>query len=287
MPEAICAEQHLRSDKVIVCDKPFDAPPYVHLPPADGLTDYMVSDCNSLWDRDGQMRPSIQGPPCDGNYADEARLHAFSIYQVTLCGDSIDGPCGAGTPTNVWQFATYAVIDEMAFFAPLASTIADAKISTKKVDGSFDLAPTLPVHLTFGAPAVLMPQSDGTTSYHIDATIDNLTSGITDSAGNCMAPLSSAGTNNPFGMAKQVSLTLTRVPSMHAPGDDEAVLEFFADGQSLGTDMNPNWYFSPRDLIAPTPLVAKTYEGFGHGTPGAIPNLTVNIVKGGGTTCTP
>jgi hypothetical protein len=287
MPYTICAEQHTRADKVIVCDKPFDAPPYVHLPPAGGLTDYMVSDCNSLWDRDGNAHASIQGPLCDGSYVDEARLHAFTIYEVTLCGDSIDGPCGSGQPLTVWQFAPYAVIDEKAFFAPIAGASAEGKVSVKKVDGSFELDPTLPVRVTFGAPAVLMEQSDETTSYHVDATIDNLKAGIMDAAGNCMASLASAGASNPFGSPMQVTLTLTRVPSMHSPGDDEAVIEFFADGQSLGSDMNPSWYFSPRDLIASTPLTAKMYEGFGHGTPGAIPNITLDIVQGGGSACTP
>src|SRR5689334_22321690 len=41
-PFDICAEQHVRDDHIIVCDKPFDAPPYVHLPPAGGLNDFMV-----------------------------------------------------------------------------------------------------------------------------------------------------------------------------------------------------------------------------------------------------
>src|SRR5262245_15655445 len=81
IPFDICSDQHLRDVTASVCVNPFDAPPYVHLPPAGGLTDYMVSDCTSLWDRDGQPRESIQGPPCDGFYADEAHLHAFSIYE--------------------------------------------------------------------------------------------------------------------------------------------------------------------------------------------------------------
>ena len=286
-PYDICAEQHLRDDKVIVCDKPFDAPPYVHLPPAGGLNDYMVSDCTSLWDRDGNARSSIQGPPCEGFYVDEAHLHAFSIYEVTLCGDSIDGPCGAVNPSMIWQFARFAVIDEKAFLAPMTMTSAEGKISAKKMDGTFELDPTLPVRVTFGAPTVSMAQNDGTSSYRVDATIDNLMMGTASADGNCMAPLSMAAAANPFGASTKTSLTLTRVPSMHVAGDDEGVVEFFADDTSLGSDMNPAWFIGPKDLINDKPLVAAKYEGFGHGTPGSIPNITLEIVKGGGATCTP
>lgn len=287
MPYDICAEQHVRDDRVIVCDKPFDAPPYVHLPPAGGLTDYMVSDCTSLWDRDGQARTSIQGPPCDGNYVDEGRLHAFSIYEVTLCGDSIDGPCGAGTPLNIWQFSRFAVIDEKAFLAPMTSTSAEGKISAKNADGTFVFEPSLPVRVTFGEAAVAMAQDDGTTAYQIEATIDNLNMGTADHNGGCSTPLSAAGASNPFGSSTKTSLVLTRVPSMHGAGDDEAVIEFFADGTSMGTDMSPAWYFGPKDLISTKPLTPMIYEGIGHGTPGAIPNITLEIVKSGGGVCTP
>ncbi|HRI68897.1 MAG TPA: hypothetical protein PK156_31925 [Polyangium sp.] len=287
VPYTICAEQHSRTDGVIICDKPFDTPPYVHLPPAAGLNDYMVSDCASLWDRSGNARTTIQGPLCDGANVDEARLHAFSIYEVTLCGDSVDGPCGSGQPDAVWQFARYAVIDEKAFLAPFASSSAEGKISLRKADGSFELTPTLPIRISFGAPTVAMMQDDGTSAYRLDATVNNLTEGATAADGTCLAPLSAADSANPFGAATQVSLTLTRVPSMHGAGDDEAVVEFFADGTSLGTDMAPSWFIGPKQLIATTPLAPGNYDAFGHGTPGAIPNLVVDLVSSGGTTCTP
>src|SRR5262249_48600170 len=136
-------------------------------------------------------------------------------------------------------------------------------------------------------PAVLMDQSDDTTIYKLDAVVDTMSEGVTAADGKCLSPLSSAGESNPFGAAKQTKVTLTRVPSMHSAGDDEAVVEFFGDGRSMGSDMSPAWFLGPKDLIATKPLSPATYTGFGHGTPGSIPNLTVSIVKGGGMACVP
>ena len=153
--------------------------------------------------------------------------------------------------------------------------------------GTFELDPTLPVRVAFGAPTKAMAETDGTSIYRVDATVDNLATGVMSAGGTCLPSPSSANASNPFGTAKQVSLTLTRVPSMHVAGDNHMVIEFHADGMSLGSDMAPSWFFGPKQLIATTPLSPAIYEGFGHGTPGSIPNITLDIVSSGGMACTP
>ena len=107
------------------------------------------------------------------------------------------------------------------------------------------------------------------------------------SDGSCAPPLASAGVAAPFGGSTDVVVRFQRVPSMHAPGDDEGVLDFLVDGASIGTDMGPSWFVGPAALVASTPPALGAYTGTGHGTPGSIPNIDLTLVTGGGGACSP
>ncbi len=103
-----------------------------------------------------------------------------------------------------------------------------------------------------------------------------------------MPALTTAAAANPFGAAAQVRIQFYRVPSMHLPGDDEGVVEYFLDGTSNGSGMDPAW-FSPVSALTSTKPATPLgeYSGFGHGTPGYVPTLQLNLVPSGGGVCMP
>jgi hypothetical protein len=279
-----CPMQHTiagDAGEVIVCDQAFAAAPFVHLPEATSALDYMaLRACSSFVDRDGNAHAPKAGlavcdDPATGEGNAEMLGHAFAIYETSLDAS------GAVT-----SFRRWAVVDEKNLLAPLAGATLEGKVSKANGDGTFALDPTLPVRVTMPAPALNMTNADGTSVYEIDGAIDNLTSGVVSAGGPCLPSLASDG-GNPFAGATSVVLAFTRVPSMHGPGDDEAVFDIRVDGGSKGSCMSAAWYVSPADLIAATGPELTTYDGFGHGTPGSIPNVKLDIVKGGGAACSP
>jgi hypothetical protein len=74
---------------------------------------------------------------------------------------------------------------------------------------------------------------------------------------------------------------------MHDFGDQHFIMTWTVDGEYEGTLMNHAWYRGPIDIARGTLEVSATYEGMGHGTPGAIANLSVDLVDGGGEPCAP
>jgi hypothetical protein len=49
--------------------------------------------------------------------------------------------------------------------------------------------------------------------------------------------------------------------------------------------MAAQWYRGPIDLVRGTLEPSGTYEGFGHGSPGSIPEFTLEAVEAGGQAC--
>ncbi|MFO0617188.1 MAG: hypothetical protein U0414_31615 [Polyangiaceae bacterium] len=278
-----CAKQHPSGD-VLICDEAFDTTPFVHLPEPTLGEDYMAMiGCDHFVDRDGAIhyRAASLPPLCDdpdtGGGNAEAAGHAFSLYRTRLDAK------GAVT-----AFTRKLVIDEKNILRPLVNASADGSISAKKADGTFDLAPTLPIRVRFGEPSVLEAKDDGTTIYSLAGSVENFSAGALAANGTCSPPLSLAGEANPFGGATEVVIRFYRVPSMHGAGDDEGVVEYFVGGTSVGSAMDPAW-FSPTSLListTPNPPLAE-YSGIGHGTPGSIPTLNLKVVTQGGGPCTP
>ncbi|HEX6764838.1 MAG TPA: hypothetical protein VF103_05155, partial [Polyangiaceae bacterium] len=144
---------------------------------------------------------------------------------------------------------------------------------------------SLPVRVEFHADAADEPKS-GNDAESV-ATIANLEGAVTASDGSCMPALSSYGDEAPFPTGTSVELRGFRSPSMHHYGDDEFVFLWLVDGEDDGTMMAPTWYRSPIDFAQDTAAPSGLYQGFGHGTPGAIPQFDIEMVDGGGEPCTP
>ena len=49
--------------------------------------------------------------------------------------------------------------------------------------------------------------------------------------------------------------------------------------------MRSTWFRGPLDVLNGTLSPSGTYEGVGHGAPGAIPTLVLEPVDGGGEAC--
>ena len=279
---ALCAKQHDETaggDALIVCDDAFDTAPYVHLPDASATSDVMALDrCTSFIDRDGKQHPpsaAITKSLCMKFGTDQdQRVHGWDLYKVTLDAKG-----------EVTAFARYAVIDEKNLLRPLTGSAAEGKISKKKSDGHFNLDTSIPIRVSFGQPEVVQSEKDGTTSYQLVGTVENLSSGVTSADGPCLPPMSS-DSGNPFPGVTKAELWFFRVPSMHLPGDDEGVMDIRADGTSMGTTMAPAWFLGPATLFK-TLTAPPAYQGIGHGTPGDIPSVDLSVKKGGGATCSP
>jgi hypothetical protein len=254
-----CATQHVGQDGVIVCERAFDTAPFVHLPPSEGKTSYMaMRGCESFVDRSGAVYQAPALSLCanheTGAPNDEATGHAFAVYRVTLDADA-----------RVEAFERWAIIDEKNLLLPFTNVSLEGLVSKRDAEGKFELAATLPIRLATGAPKLVTTEADGTSTYEIESTVENLASGVMAADGSCM-PALNAGVSAPFPGATKVVLGLSRVPSMHLSGDDQAVFDVRVD-------------------IASTPLVLGHYDGVGHGTPGYIPSFSLGLATGGGGPC--
>ncbi|HVY47142.1 MAG TPA: hypothetical protein VHB21_14745, partial [Minicystis sp.] len=236
--------------------------------------------CDHFVDRDGHAHaptPAVKASLCQVESADgDAKVHAFALYRTTLDASG-----------KVASFERFATIDEKNLLAPLTSVVVEGTISARKQDGTYELDPSTPIRVALGAPKVMQAGPAGTTFYEIDGDVVNLDASVTASDGSCMPALSSDAATDPFPGAAHATLKFFRVPSMHLAGDDEGVFEFDADTTSLGTCMGPTWFVGPEALLAAKPPKLAAYDGFGHGTPGDIPNVHLAVVSGGGAACTP
>lgn len=275
-----CPKQHANGS-VLVCDEAYGEAPFVHLPEASATEDYLAMvACDHFVDRDGATHaasPGLVGLCEDAGGADngEGLPHAFAVYRAALAADG-----------SVTDFQRWLVVDEKNILRPLTNVAAEGLVSVKKGDGMYDLDPTIPVRVGFAAPTAIEQKPDGATVYGIDGVVENLASGVKGANGDCVAALSDAGADDPFGGATNVRIQFYRVPSMHGAGDDEGVVEFFVEGTSIGSAMNPAWFPSVAELIAtkPSPPLGE-FTAVGHGTPGYIPTLRLNVVSGGGGAC--
>jgi hypothetical protein len=285
---AFCPAQHpitTAGKEVIVCDTAYDKSPFVHLPPAEAGAapiDYMaLAHCASFIDRDGKehklaptapVQALCTGPDVGQDY--ELQGHAFAVYRTTLDAGGL-----------VTAFERWGVVDEKILLRPFSGIQLEGTISGKTGD-VYEAVPSVPIRLTLGQPALLTDKPDGTSVYQVTATIDNLSKTVMTAGGTCMAAIA-GGPKEPYPGAKEVTLSLTRIPSMHGPGDDEVILEYFIDKVSMGSAMGPMWYFGPESLFLAPGGPLPDFVGTGHGTPGSLPNLALKVVTTGGGGCAP
>jgi hypothetical protein len=269
-----CEEQHVETidgQSVVVCDVAFTDPPFVHLPPSKQLAEGHVEAHLALRGQgftDGGDAFPFTGTP--EQFEAEALRHAFAIYRVELDDMGV-----------VVGYAPAVYIDERNFLRAVAGQVMQGTIARKTGD-SYESDPTVPIHVTFGAAELTDDTTPGMARYALPIAVNNLAGAVTGEDGTCLPSMASYGPENPFSVYPS-ALVFARVPSMHGPFDDVATVAY-TDSASV---MAGALYFDPLDLIQATAPKLDLYEGYGHGTPGSIPNLFVQPVSGGGADCTP
>ncbi len=272
LPDDVCAEQHRDTTSdghdVVVCDALYTEAPFVHLPKLAaghafaGIvgTDFVTVDGASYGAAIASSVTSV-----------EMTRHGVALYELEVAGNSVN------------DFAPVILFDESLFFTPFMGQSFEGVISRGDGAGKWIFEPSLPVRLDVSAQPV-----SGGSSYEADVTLANLNGAITASDGSCMPSLASYGTEAPFAAGATVDLRMTRVPSMHNFGDDHLVFTLTINGMPAGSLMGA-WFYGPLDLVHGTVQPSGQYEGIGHGSPGSIPDITLEptALTGGSAACSP
>jgi hypothetical protein len=264
-----CAEQHTdtsNGEEVVVCDELYSEAPFVHLPESTSTRVFAGLQQSSFITVDGETFGYQQA----GVSADpEQDRHAVALYELTL----EDG--------KLKNFRPAVLFDEALFVEPFMNRAFEGTVS--RWDGqAFSDETSLPVRVELSGEST---SSD--LGFSATGAIANLHEGVSAADGSCMPALSGYGDEAPFAEGVDVEIVAGRAPWMHGNNDDEFVLDVIVDGTSVGTLMAPAWYRGPIDLVRGTLAPSDTYEGFGHGTPGAIPQFTLEPIDEGGEPCTP
>jgi hypothetical protein len=268
----ICAQQQsLRTTDghdVILCEALYAQVPRIRLPtPALDRT-YAVITADSFLTTDGHSYPRAR----DGGSDTEMRRHASALYTLHIQNGKVE------------SFRPAILFEEALFLAPLIGQSFEGLISARNSNGRYELIPTLPIRLQITAETYTGPAKPASL-YTVKAKITNFSQALTASDGTCMPALRSQGARMPFASDEGLTLLMGRVPSMHAFGDNELVIEILNGGTSLGSLMSIEWFFTPLDLIRNTLGLTGTYSGVGHGTPGSIPMMELKAALGGGKAC--
>lgn len=274
LPKDVCKKEHVKDTadgEVVVCDELFDEAPYIHLPKdEDGRAFAGVAD--------GKFE-TVSGKTLATAGLDQGDTeHANALYELSLDGNQVS------------DFRVVVRFADSTFVEPLRGRAVEGAISRRvgsDPDGGdrWDETPSLPVRIEFDAELAKRSSSGKAEAV---ATIANLDQAVTASDGSCLPALSSYGDESTFAEGAVVELRALRVPSMHGLLDDEFVISFQVDGVDIGNLMNPSWYHGPIDLLDESYEPSGEYDGVGHGTPGALPELTLELASdGGGEPCTP
>ena len=271
LPSDVCEKQHSATtsegDAIVVCDALYTEAPFVHLPKLDGGRVFAGIVGRAFVTAEGA---SYSTPGMES----EDKRHGVALYELELDGGTVE------------RFQPVLQFNESIFMAPFMGRSFEGVISRSTGTQSWADAPSLPVRVNVQA-APIDPPSAGTT-YEARATLTNLRTGVTAADGSCLPGLESYGAEAPFEAGADVELTLHRVPSMHDFGDDHFVMVWTVNGAFEGTLMGPAWYRGPIDVVRGTLTSDAEYQGMGHGTPGAIPELTLRAAAvSGGDACDP
>jgi len=270
LPGDVCAKQHTTTsdgNEVVVCDALYEQAPFVHLPKVDSGRAFAGIVGTQFVTADGV---SYGGVDTTAEYT----RHAVALYELALDGHEVK------------DYQPVLEFSEAIFLAPFMGRSFEGVISRGMGDGKWAETPSLPVRIDVQASPI-----DGTADradYEAGATIANLGDGVTAGDGSCMPSLASYGSEAPFAAGADVKLGLYRVPSMHNFGDDHFVMVWTVNGTFDGTLMGPTWYRGPIDVLRGTLTPDAQYEGMGHGTPGSIAELNLEVgTVTGGEACAP
>lgn len=268
----VCAQQqNMRTPdghEVILCEALYAQAPRIQLPSPPPSTVYAMMTADAFITTDGLTFTRARSNEIDA----EIRRHASALYAITIQNG------------QVASFRPAILFHEALFIAPLIGRTFEGFISAKTSNGRYEPIPSLPIRLQITSEPYTGPIKPAS-AYSVKAKITNYNQALTASDGSCMPSLRSHGPQAPFASDEGPTLLIGRVPSMHAFGDNELVIEILEGGTSLGSLMSVEWFFTPLDLLHNTLAVTGTYSGVGHGTPGYIPMLELQAVTSGGITC--
>ncbi|WAS91463.1 hypothetical protein [Nannocystis punicea] len=288
VPDVVCPKTHdgVTSDghPVVVCDELFADTPYVRPPVDSGSIVHAATDGHSIFIRGEDPRLleteelAVMGLDIDGTV--ELRRYGYAIYRVTL--DDTD---------RVTASVPAILVPDAAFFGFLAGRAAEGVISHHAPDPDdpafeYEVEPTLPVRVRFTtvADGDADPAIEPLIKETLAVVVENAEAPVLGSTGQCLPALTAAGAENPFDGADLSTLVAERVPSMHAPGDNEFVLS----GAAPLNHMTPAWIVLPHQLLlADATIVFPEADFSPHGNPLAMPRLRLTAVDGGGGDCTP
>ncbi len=264
VPGDVCAAQHVEGG-ITVCDELYAEAPYVHLPVASATRVFAGLQGNDFITTDGKAFPYTSRAGGDP----EEKRHAIALYELELDGNTVK------------SFRPVLTFAESVFVKPFMGRTFEGAISRQVGDGFAEEA-SLPVRVEILDETL----SSSGSSYEARAIVKNLEQAVTAADGSCMPPLASYGAESPFDAGVEVTLGASRSPWMHGVGDDVFVIDVLVDGTSIGSMMAAAWYRGPIDLVRDTLAPTGRYDGFGHGSPGSIPSLSLEVVEGGGEACT-
>jgi len=268
IPADLCKKQHIEEGadgEIAVCEELYDEAPYIHLPKDEADRAFAGVVGTGFVSASGKKYSGV-------DHGAEMDRHGVLVYELSLDGKRVE------------DYRPVLEIRASAFLAPFYGRAAEGAIARSTGADTWAQEPSLPVRFEFDGE-----RPDDSLSGNPEArlTIANLHEDVTASDGSCLPALSSHGEDATFGASATVELRAYRRPSMHDFGDDQFVFLFMVDGKDEGTLMAPNWYRGPIDLARGSLLPPDGYEGTGHGTPGAIPEFSVELVEGGGEPCAP
>ncbi|MGW2892827.1 hypothetical protein ACWDDN_47560 [Streptomyces griseoruber] len=203
----------------------------------------------------------LEAAAADGRgMADKSRTaYANTIYLAVV---------SRGTVTRIEPVAD---IEENAVLrAAFAGRAMEGTIGVRTRQGDYASAATLPVRVEFAKSPV---------RGELTGKITNATRAVRSAKGPCFAPLNRTRAN-PLVAGFTADIAIQRVPSMHAPFNDELVLKWSSSMSNMGTA----YYPSIATLLGGDPL-GRTWETILHGTPSAGPSVDLRLVSGGGGTC--
>ncbi|WP_159056224.1 hypothetical protein [Streptomyces sp. DSM 15324] len=192
--------------------------------------------------------------------ADKSRTaYANTIYLAVV---------SRGTVTRIEPVAD---IEENAVLrAAFAGRAMEGTIGVRTRQGDYASAATLPVRIEFATSPVRGA---------LTGKITNATRAVRSAKGPCFAPLNRTRAN-PLVAGFTADIAIQRVASMHAPFNDELVLQWSSGMSNMGAA----YYPSIATLLGGDPL-GRTWETILHGTPSAGPSVDLRLVSGGGATC--
>ena len=260
------------------CIQGFADRPYVR-PPAD--TDeilYVSFNGEDFVSRSGPVAVDVPAAIVEREFGHGAPVqgdrYGYAIYKLSMSnGAFVD-------------LSPAVIVDDQVFLNALTDRHFQGVISRKLGPDTYEVVPTLPVALTVRPTVRLSAEPDdlhGFPIHTVDATIANISTGITRPDGACLPALGDAGAEDPFG-AIDPTVTFSRIPNMHGNFDDVVVVEWPAE--IGGSNMGSGGYQMPILLASPTAPEPIVYGSEPHGAPGASPSLHVTEVAQGAP-CTP